>query len=325
MNFNSLEWAAKLLRSPLGEKPLERLLPDPQRSGHCESFDGTRIYWELHGALPSKTDKKPLLFFYGLICSMNQWRKQVEYFSKEGHPCFLFDYRGHNESSFPDDLKSFNFSALARDARNVLAANEVETPVHVWAHSMGVNVALEFCLAYPDVCSDLVLCCGNVENPFETMLNTDFLSKTVQPILNLSPHRPEFFSIAWKILLRKPEISKLVIRFAGFNRNIVDSKDVDTYLHAVSQINPLTFLYLINEMAKGATKGILSRITCPVLVIGGESDYITPLDAQKKLASLLMEGEFCSVPAGSHNLQLEFDEYICLKAKEFWTKKLSTP
>ena len=78
-------------------------------------------------------------------------------------------------------------------------------------------------------------------------------------------------------------------------------------------------------MAKGATKGILSRITCPVLVIGGESDYITPLDAQKKLASLLMEGEFCSVPAGSHNLQLEFDEYICLKAKEFWTKKLSTP
>jgi pimeloyl-ACP methyl ester carboxylesterase len=284
------------------------------------SFDGTSIYWELHGLDPDSTPNPTLVFCYGLVCSMNQWRAQIEHF-KHTHPCLLFDYRGHHRSSYPDDSRSMNLSALAKDAAAIIHHRiKPGKSCHVWGHSMGCLVALELALAEPALVRSLLLCCGNVENPFKTMFGTNALEKAVQTLLGLFPNNKEAFYKAWKILLSKPEIARYVVMFAGFNRQAVESEDIDTYVQAVASVHARTFFPLMIELTKGNTRNILARISTPTLVVAGAQDYVTPPRNQRSMARDLANAEYFEVPSGSHNVQLDFGDYVCLKAEEFWKK-----
>ncbi|NCN26508.1 alpha/beta hydrolase [bacterium] len=298
-----------------------RLIPQARESGFIEGFDGCRIYWELHGPTPSETKNSPQLFCYGLACSMNQWRAQLNHF-KNTHPCILFDYRGHHKSDFPSDPRGMNLSALAKDAARVLKhLVPDQRRAHIWGHSMGANVAIELAFADPGLCRSLVLCCGSADNPFKRMFHSNAFEKYVQPIFNFFPNNKEYFYAAWKALLSRPEIGRHIVMFAGFNRAAIKSEDVDTYVRAVAAVHPKTFFPLIIEMTKGNTQNILSRILTPTLVVAGGADLVTPPDNQRNLARDLPNAEYFEIPTGSHNVQLDFGDYVCLKAEEFWIKQ----
>lgn len=304
-----------------GSQNIKRLIPEPRDSGFVISFDGTSIYWEMHGPDPKETQNPPLLFCYGLACSVNQWRAQVEFFSKT-HPCLLFDYRGHHKSDSPSDFRAMNLSAIAKDAAAVIQQKiSPKASVHVWGHSMGCNVALELALAEPALCRSLVLCCGSAENPFKRMFGTNLLEKTMTNLLNLFPNNEKIFTASWKLLLSRPEITKYIVMFAGFNWQAVESDDIETYVAAVASVHPKTFFPLLAELAKGQTQNVLSRINTPSLIVAGTHDYVTPKKNQEHLAAGLVNGEYFSVPNGSHNVQLDFGEYVCLKAQDFWKKR----
>lgn len=288
--------------------------------GFAKSYDGTAIFWKLYGPHPSETKKRPMLFCYGLACSMNQWRAQIEKY-KEDTPCILLDYRGHHNSSFPDNDKHMNFSSLAKDAVAVLDALKIEGPVHVWGHSMGCNVSLELAVAYPELCQSLILCAGSAENPFGRMFGSDLLQKFISPILETFPNKKEYFFSLWQILLSNPEITKFVVQFSGFNRNAVNSEDIDTYINAVSSVSPKSFFPLLLELQRGGTINILPQVKAPTLVISGAADMVTPPDIQERLAEHIPHAEYCSVPMGSHNVQLEFGDYISLKVQDFLNRK----
>ena len=69
------------------------------------------------------------------------------------------------------------------------------------------------------------------------------------------------------------------------------------------------------------TKGIVPRVRTPALVIAGSKDLITPPVNQKNLSQLLPDAEFAEIPTGSHNVQLDFGEYVGLKVEEFWKRR----
>jgi pimeloyl-ACP methyl ester carboxylesterase len=251
---------------------------------------------------------------------MNQWRAQIEFFQNK-NPCLLLDYRGHHKSEYPQDARSMNLSALAKDAAAVVKAKIPEGKnVHVWGHSMGCSVALELALAEPELCRSLVLCCGSVENPFRRMFGMSVLEHVMQYLLGLFHNNKEIFYKAWNILMSKPDFARYVVMFAGFNRQAVESDDIDTYVKAVASIAPKAFFPLMIEMTKGHTHNILPKISTQSLVVAGASDYVTPPANQQALARDLLNAEYFQIPAGSHNVQLDFGEYVCLKAQEFWKK-----
>lgn len=298
-----------------------RLIPIARESGFVAGYDGCRIYWELHGPTPSECTHPPLVFCYGLACSMNQWRAQINHF-RHTHSCILFDYRGHHKSDFPQDPRGMNLAAIAKDAARVIKhLVQDERRCHIWGHSMGANVALELAFADPGLCRSLVLCCGSAENPFRRMFGTNFFETFVQPLLKLFPDNKEYFYSTWRALLSRPEIARHIVMFAGFNRAAIRSEDVDTYVKAVAAVHPKTFFPLIIEMTKGNTQNILPRILAPTLVVAGGHDLVTPPDNQRNLARDLPNAEYFEIPTGSHNVQLDFGDYVCLKAEEFWSKQ----
>jgi len=305
------------LRIGVEPRDVPRIIPKATRDGYAESFDGCPIYWELHGPEPMDTSERPMLFCYGLVCSMNQWRAQIERYSSQ-HPCILFDYRGHHRSPLPLELNSVNLSALGRDALAVLKALNIEKPIHIWGHSMGCNVALEAMLADPDRFHSAVLCCGTAESPFRNILHMPALEKIITPILETSKVAPEPFYAFWDLLRLSPSTTGLIARLAGFNTDTSSKTDIETYARAVCEVRSETFIQLIRELHRGATKNILSRIKTPTAVISGALDHVTPISEQMDLAEKLPDAIYFEIPAGSHNVQLDFGEYVGLKVETWW-------
>ena len=305
----------KLFDQPKQE--VQRLLPEPSARGTTTSFDGTPIYWERHGPAPSASGPTPQLFCYGLVCSINQWRAQIQRYS-ETHPCFVFDYRGHHQSGTPKDSRLINLSALARDARAVLQANDVRRPVHLWGHSLGCNVALELALAEPGLVKTLTLLCGTVESPFHNMFGlADHLDRIVKPVLAAYGSREEAYHLVWSLFMKAPGVVEAIAKLAGFNRDASRVDDIRTYAQAVTNVGPQTFFPLLIELSSGSTAAILSKIKAPALVIAGARDFVTPPVEQKLMADKLPDALYFEVPAGSHNVQLDFGDYVCMKADEF--------
>ena len=162
-----------------------RLLGTSLKTGFAKSYDGLQIYWELHGpASPTSPITRAHLFCYGLACSYNQWRFQVNHYSKQDY-CVVFDYRGHHMSEIPPDARGLNMAKLAKDAAAVLQAIKLDFPAHVWGHSMGCSVAIELAAAHPELVHTLNLCCGSLSNPFEHMFGNDWLNRGLKPLLDL--------------------------------------------------------------------------------------------------------------------------------------------
>ena len=252
---------------------------------------------------------------------MNQWRKQIEHFSPH-RSCILLDYRGHQRSAFPSDEKKMNISALAKDVLAVLKSFELDRPVHIWGHSMGCNVALEAALAEPERFRSLVMCCGTLDNPFEKMFRKAWTKEIFMRILSFYENYPELYVRAWKKILIFPELTKIIATYAGFNPLASNEEDTEAYTLAITKVNPKTFFPLISELTKGMSHAIAPKVQTPALIVAGGYDKVTPPESQKKFSRELPQAKYVEIPAGSHNVQLDFGEYVCMKAQEFWKRTL---
>jgi pimeloyl-ACP methyl ester carboxylesterase len=319
------KYAALIPDLPGPEKP-ERLLPPAAEEGFAKSFDGTSIYWERHGPNPRThpSSKPPMLFCYGLVCSVNQWRTILARYSVD-RTCVLFDYRGHHKSSSPADPSQITVSALARDAATALDAAGVTSPAHVWGHSLGVNVALELAAGDPERTRSVVVCCGTTQNPFRYMFHTNRLEAPTSAVLKIYPQYSSIMDTLWKLSQLRPEATELLSKYLGFNRAVTDSKDISTYARSVANISPQTFFWLMRDFTKGTTDHLLPKIRVPTLVMAGAHDPITPASQMKQFAAKIPGAEYVEIPGGSHNIQLDFPEYIALRVEEFWRSRKLEP
>ena len=298
-----------------------RVLPEARESGYANSFDGTPIFWELHGPeIGSPGAKRPIAFCYGLVCSINQWRLQLERYSKD-HPCIVFDYRAHHMSGKPGDPAYMNLSALAKDLQAVLAHHKISDPVHIWGHSMGCNVALEFAFANPGLCHSLTLCCGTPNSPFANMFGSSVPEIISHKLFELLDKYPEPVHKVWHAFKSYPKLTHAISYLGGFNTDTSTREDISAYAHAVSEVEAEIFFKLLEDMSSGSVRNILPKINTPTAVIAGALDRVTPPSEQKELAEGLVDAEYVEIPAGSHNVQLDFGEYVGLKVEDFWRRR----
>jgi pimeloyl-ACP methyl ester carboxylesterase len=62
---------------------------------------------------------------------------------------------------------------------------------------------------------------------------------------------------------------------------------------------------------------ILPSIKCPVMIISGEDDRVTPAKFQRAIAKRIPHSELLMVPYGSHCTQLDFPDYVNLRLEKF--------
>jgi pimeloyl-ACP methyl ester carboxylesterase len=282
----------------------------PKQTGSFRSFDGTRIYYEVRG------EGFPIILNYGIGCLINHWRPQIKYFSQY-FKVIAYDYRGHHRSEIPESRDHLTTDAMAQDLKALMDHLEIHQ-ASLWAHSFGVQMLVRFYDLFPEMTHSMVFVNGFVQNPLRGMFGSADLTQTAFQLIKSGYNRlPETISFLWKTAIQNP----LAIQFAsltgGFNLKLTSLKDVEIYARGIASMDLNAFLTIFESMVNYDGKPVLERIECPVLIIGGKQDSVTPQEHQEEMHQLIKGSEFFMVPYGSHCTQLDMPELVNLKAERF--------
>jgi pimeloyl-ACP methyl ester carboxylesterase len=160
------------------------------RHGYFRSFDGTKIFYSIEGT------GRPLIFCYGLVCSSLHWTYQIDYFRRNYQTIWL-DYRGHQNSEVPKDLKSLTIKNIACDVGLLLDEIGIENAVFL-GHSMGVNIVLELYRQRPQQVAAMVLANGTPKPPLETMFHRNITQAGFPYLKKAYDLSPGLVSWLWK-------------------------------------------------------------------------------------------------------------------------------
>lgn len=280
-----------------------------KQTGYFKSFDGTPIYYEVRG------QGKPIVLTYGIVCLMNHWRHQLKYFS-ENYQTIVFDLRGHHNTPVPLDRENLSVDAIARDLPELLKHLEIEK-ASFWGHSFGCQILIRAFDINPSIFENLVLINGFATNPLDGMFGTDVVNHAFAYAKQGFNILPETFSYLWKKTATNPLAMKLSALSGGFNLNLTSFQDIEIYAKGVASIDADTFLTLFEQMMKYDGTGVLSRIQCPTLIIGGQKDSVTPAKFQEVLHTKIRGSEYIVVPHGTHCTQLDMPDFVNLKIEKF--------
>lgn len=277
--------------------------------GQFESFDGTPIYYEMHG------EGEPLVFVYGIACLINHWHHQIEYFSKT-HRVICFDIRGHQKSQPVNNMKNLRMSDLAKDISGLLSHLEIKK-AHFIGHSFGAPIMLELYAQNPQIFKSLCFINGFSKNPIKGMFGLDIVEPLFFFLKAQNEKQPDLLNSLWKLAIDNPVTMQITALMGGFNINVVQFKDIEVYIRGVARLNLKVFLTLFEELMAFNGEEILPRISVPTLIVSGERDIVTPQKFQHEFHDKIKDSELLIVPYGSHCTQLDFPDYLNLRIEKF--------
>jgi pimeloyl-ACP methyl ester carboxylesterase len=283
--------------------------PITKTSGYFESFDGTRIYYEVRG------QGKPLVFVYGIACLINHWHNQLNYFS-QNYQTIIFDFRGHHFSETPADKKNLSIDALSKDILALCDHLDIKEAVFL-GHSFGSEILLQAYLQRPVLFKGMGFVAGFFSNPFESFLTGRQLQQVFQHVKKAYNAAPAVMSALWRYGVTNPISVFLSAVVGGFNLQQTSMKDVEIYAQGVANIDVRVFLTLFEELTQHNGISDLSKIGVPTLVIAGEKDSITPTHVQQQIANSIPHSELYLLPNGSHCVQLDFPDIVNAKIENF--------
>lgn len=277
--------------------------------GYFESFDGHQIYFESRGR------GTPIVFVYGIACLINHWHYQIDYFSKSMRTVII-DLRGHHKTKKPKDPCYLNIESLGKDLISLLKHLNL-SQAHFVGHSFGAQVLLSAFRSNPEVFESMTFINGFASNPIKEMFGLGVVEKLYHFVNSNYKSNPTLWKNLWKLGIESPLAVPFTSIAGGFNLKLTNLKDIQVYVKGVANMDLDVFLCLFEELMSFDGRAILPKIDCPVLVISGENDRVTPVKFQREMAEAIPGAEFLMVPYGSHCTQLDFPDYINLRLEKF--------
>ena len=224
--------------------------------------DGTRLYWEEHGA------GEPLLMIPGFGCSVEIYCENAPALAQRFRTIVL-DPRGAGRSDSPQD--GYTMERYAADCAAVLDAAGAGA-AHVFGTSFGGMVALHFALGYPQRTRGLVLACttpggaAHVAPPAENMLRFMAASHIEDPVESTRMRYPLHYSDAYA---------------ADHDAEIIARSLATAHMRPVEagRAGQLAAVQAHDVAAR------LGDIASPTLVAHGSDDGVIPVDNGRTLAA----------------------------------------
>jgi 3-oxoadipate enol-lactonase len=222
----------------------------------------------------------PLVFVHGFTTTSEFWREQAEEFSKT-YRVIRINLPGHGASPAPRS-RSYCLEGFVEDVARVFQELSIERAVLIGL-SMGGIVAQKFALKYGHLLKALVLADTTAHGISPDATDDAFLGaadklgykKAVQDLSDISfssSASPALLEWARQEVIQTPEF---VARAAVRSLNDAD------------------------------TRGSLSQIKLPTLVIAGEEDRVTPPQESQILAEGISSSTLALIPGAGHFSMLD--------------------
>ncbi|KPA15812.1 alpha/beta hydrolase fold protein [Candidatus Magnetomorum sp. HK-1] len=225
------------------------------------SIDGIRIRYLRKG--PGKT---PLVLLHGVGGSLDVWKDTIEFFSKE-RDVIALDFPGFGFSDKPGIRYSIHFQILKlKRFLDQLKCKEI----YLAGHSMGGGIAIHFAHLFASRVKKLILVCNAGMDkkigaslristmPFSGTIIELTKSSGVEQMLKDCVHDPKLITSEWVELYQR--ILSLPGSIYAFR----------------SQLKSFVTLFGQEKSFIIATRGKLSQLIMPTLIIWGKEDPVIP-------------------------------------------------
>jgi 3-oxoadipate enol-lactonase len=247
-----------------------------------------KIYYEL---IENPEVSKTLVFVHGWAEHHQVWREQIEFF-QDKYQLLLYDLRGFGLSSKP----AYGYS-LKLQSKYLHALIQTLNLTDYWVigHSLGGMITLHYCEKFAEELNGAVLIDTTSFIPTKVTtlrsLGTFFISKTLRTI--------------WQKTLKSMRTEKRRILIQNL---IHDVESVPLYVSAACGISVLN------------SKVDLQKITCPIQIIVGADDALTPVDLSEKMHQKIPNSHLAIIPDTGHMSFIEKPEEINPLLAEFFQK-----
>jgi pimeloyl-ACP methyl ester carboxylesterase len=285
-----------------------------ERDGFVEAEDGTRLFVEGLGR-----GEPPIVLTDGIGCDGFAWRYLAPRLA-ERHRVVHWHFRGHGRSGPPHDRERLSIEDLARDLRVVCKHWNVERPVVV-AHSMGVQVALEYYHQNPGGVAALVLMCGTFGRITTTFHGTDLLDQMLPSLIRGARMFPGVARAVWG---RVPAAVAFRVACAGreLDRDRIQEEDFQRYWEHAALMDPDVFLRMLQRAGEHDARGFLPTVDVPTLVVAAEHDTFTPMALADEMANAIPHAEIEVIDEASHAAPVEQPDRIAERLEDFLASRL---
>jgi len=287
---------------------------DYEREGFVEGADGTRLFFEALGE-----GDPPIILTDGIGCDGFAWRYLAPLLA-ENHRIVHWHFRGHGRSGPPLDRNRLSIEDLAADLRNICERLDVRRPV-IAAHSMGVQVALEYYRQDPNDVAALVLMCGTFGRITTTFHGTDLLHQVLPGLVRGTQMFPSMARAVWG---RVP--AAIAFRLACAGRELdgerIREEDFHRYWEHSSLMDPDVFLRMLQHAGQHDARELLPELDVPTLVVAAERDTFTPMVLAREMAASIPNAELEIIEEASHAAPVEQPDRIVTRIEDFLSSRL---
>lgn len=236
--------------------------------------NGIKINYEISG----KENAPVVVLSHSLGCNLHMWDVQVEELEKD-YRVLRYDMRGHGKSDAPKE--KYTFEMLGKDAVELLDALGIES-VHWIGLSMGGMIGQCLALDYPERLASLALCDTGAFMPDEAQpIWQERIDEAQQKGMEVRvPGTFEDWFTPEFLKRSPPELEEI--------RQQLVTTPVDGYVGCIWALRKLNFI------------DRLSEIKIPTLIMVGEQDFGTPVEASKAMQSRIENSELVIIPDAAH-------------------------
>jgi pimeloyl-ACP methyl ester carboxylesterase len=261
---------------------------EPDARGFVER-DGVRVAWERFG------EGDPAILFVPTwsIVHSRVWKLQVPDFARR-HRVVTFDPRGNGLSDRPTEVSAYDEAEFARDILDVLDATGTQRAVLV-SLSLGAQRSLLVAAEHPERVAGAVFIgpslrladqhAERTEVPFDADVRIDAGWARYNRFSWLRDY-DGFLEFFFGEAFSEPHSTKPIEDCVGWGLEIGPQTLISTHLSAT-----------IGDRAR--TLELAARVRCPVLVIHGEADRISPHRVGAALAEAT-GGRLVTIEGGGH-------------------------
>jgi pimeloyl-ACP methyl ester carboxylesterase len=284
------------------------------REGFVEAADGTRLFFEELGQ-----GEPPVVLTDGIGCDGFAWRYLGPRLARH-HRVIHWHFRGHGRSGPPIDRNQLAIEDLASDLRSICDHLDIERPV-IAAHSMGVQVALEYCRQNPDDVAALVLMCGTFGHITATFHGTNLLDQILPGLISGMRMFPNVARAVWG---RVP--APIAFRVACAGRELdgerIQEEDFQRYWEHAALMDPDVFLRMLERAGQHDARDFLPDVDVPTLVVAAENDTFTPMPLAEEMAAAIPNAELEVIEGASHAAPVEQPDRIAERVEDFLSSRL---
>ena len=286
-----------------------------------DSFDGTRIVYQVWGAEGDSDHKRWLVVANGYGGSFWAWREVFAELSPT-YRILIWDYRGFYNSDAPADRRNLRIEHNCQDLDRLLAAEAIDRAV-LCGWSVGVQVVLEQYRRRPEVAEALILLNGSHGRVLHRSLDGRLAGLVLPTTGRLAARIPAGLSRAALRPLRTLCRSRAVVDLLSGLR-LVHGKpaSIPEAIQAVLDQDQAIYTTMALHADEHDTEDLLPHIQVPTLVTSGERDIVTRPAVGRHVASRIPGAVYFEFPRATHYAVMEVPKLVANRIHSFITEKL---